>query len=587
MITWRNFVQLTLLMLGIFLLFHFATFAAAGGDVELNNRKEVKTLPDAASDRAVPISENEGAAACIVVTGGEAAASRASEALPDMLELMKRDAVFVDTIYDVNPEVWGQTEVLILASPQSQGVYDAAALKAPMEQGVSVIFAELPALEETDPELLELLGVNTAGSPYRQEGVRMLSGFLLGGLFEYPDLEIAVQQVTLNSTCKVYATGLVEHQRELGIKNEELPPLIWRNLGEGIRVYAVNGPFLEDLGGAGFLSALFSEIYPDYLYPVINAKAFFVKNFPCLSEEGSEEILRRYSRTPLRFQEDIALPDLLGLCSQNDLIPSLYVVRSFDPQQEADGSSELLSFFQTELAKAQGELGLSGSERMTAAQLRGQLEFYGKELPEYHFDSLMRNGMGESQCKAFAAQESDHYEITSLISSWEEDPQFHRVSRNTVNLPAIAEGFWYEDQQWLRLKSMATALGVVTYGVDMEEIWFPESERFDWKEAFKELSRNVHTYFEPYGKLDGLNAAQTALRTARYLNQMPEISYGEDRVEVRIDSFDTELYFLLRTEKEIRRVEGGSSSQLEEGVYLITAAEPNLSIDLKQREVYQ
>lgn len=587
MITWRNFVQLTLLMLGMFLLFHFATFAAAGGDTELNNRKEVKTLPAAVSQEPVPISEESGAVSCIVVTGGEAAASPASEALPAMLKLMKRQAVYADTIYDVSPEAWEQAEILILTSSESQGVYDSAALKEQMGRGVSVIFAQLPKLTKAEPELLELLGVSTAGSTYRQKGIRLLSGFLLGGLFEYPDLEAAVQRVELNSTCKVYAVGLVEDQRDLGIKNEELPPLIWRNQGEGMRVYAVNGPFLEDLGGTGFLSALFSEIYPDYLYPVINAKAFFVGGFPCLSQEGSEEILRRYSRTSLRFQEDIALPDLLTLCSQNDLVPSLYTVQSFESGEESTGNTGILSFFQTELAKAQGELGLSGSTGMTAVRLKEELEYFEDELPEYHFDSLMSNGMNEDQQKAFAARKSDRCEITSVISGWEEAPQFYRIGETAVNLPVIAEGFWYEDQQWLRLKSMATALGVVTYRVNMEEIWFPESDRYDWKEAFKELSRNIHTYFEPYAKLDGLNAAQTALRTACYLNQAPEISYGTDRVEVRLDSSDAERYFLLRTDKEIRQVNGGTSRQMEEGVYLITAEEPEVSIDLKQKEVYQ
>ncbi len=587
MITRRNFIQLTLLMLGVFLLFHFATFAAAGGDVELNNRKDEKTLPAAVSPQAVSMDQESGEVGCIVVTGGETAASPASRALPEMLGLMKRKAVYVDTIYDVSPELWPEAEVLILASSQSTGVYDAAALKEQMARGVSVIFAELPKLAETEEELLKLLGIKEAGGAYRQEGIRILSGFLLGGLFEYPKLEITAQQVELDSTCKGYAVGLVEGQKELGIENEELPPLIWRNQGEGVQVYAVNGPFLEDVGGAGFLSALFSEIYPDYLYPVINAKAFFVKGFPCLSQEGSEELLRRYSRTPLRFQEDIALPDLLTLCSQNGLVPSLYAVRSFDPGQETDRDPQLLSFFQTELAKVRGELGLSGSAGMTGEELLTQRESYGEELPQYHFDSLMRNEMRETQWQPCLEQGSANCEITSVISGWEEDPAFHRVGGSTVNLPAVAEGFWYEDEQWLRLKSMATALGVVTYRVDMEEIWFPESERYDWKEAFKELSRNIHTYFQPYEKMDGLNAAQTALRTARYLNQAPEITYEEDRVEVRIAHFDTELYFLLRTEKEIEEVEGGRGQRLEEGIYLITASQPELSVRLKQKEAYQ
>lgn len=58
-----------------------------------------------------------------------------------------------------------------------------------------------------------------------------------------------------------------------------------------------------------------------------------------------------------------------------------------------------------------------------------------------------------------------------------------------------------------------------------------------------------------------------------------------DTIQLTIEHFDGEAYFLLRLGGEkVKHIEGGSVTGVETDVYLIRAAEPEISIQVEKEE---
>ena len=55
----------------------------------------------------------------------------------------------------------------------------------------------------------------------------------------------------------------------------------------------------------------------------------------------------------------------------------------------------------------------------------------------------------------------------------------------------------------------------------------------------------------------------------------------DDAVWLKLDAEGMPVWFILRTDREIQSIEGGTWSALEEDVYLIEAGEENLTIEFK------
>lgn len=366
-----------------------------------------------------------------------------------------------------------------------------------------------------------------------------------------------------------------------------MPDLLWRNVHKKGQIYVVNGSFLETHNGIGIISAIFAQMYEDFIYPVINAKAVLVNNAPYLSYENDDEIQKRYARNSQRFFMDIVLPDIIALSMTSGNVPTFYGVTSLNENATSEDklNTSVLPIVNSELKRIGAEMGISDydiKKLQNGKKLIDTINLYKKELGDYKCRSLYVNKVDKTVNNFMISEVNDIMEIGSLVSSWDSGTSFSYNKNNIVNIPAVTEGFSYGDEDLFKLHSIATALGVVTHSIDINEMVYPQKNDEDWSNSFKDLASAVMTYWDGYKSLDSLNISSTENRVSRFLDSKPHITKSENSISISIDGFDEEAYFMLRTKKKVMGIDHGKVTEIQEGAYLIYADQANVKITLDE-----
>ena len=97
------------------------------------------------------------------------------------------------------------------------------------------------------------------------------------------------------------------------------------------------------------------------------------------------------------------------------------------------------------------------------------------------------------------------------------------------------------------------------------------------------IAANVATYWVPYQMFSHTTLSESDQRIRRFL----ALDYTQERkgdtIKIKIDSFDTEAFFLLRLHNEtVSSVKGGQNEKVEDGIYLIKASQPEVSVTVKE-----
>jgi len=267
-------------------------------------------------------------------------------------------------------------------------------------------------------------------------------------------------------------------------------------------------------------------------------------------------------------------------------VPTFYAVSSLDEGiiGKSDLNTSLISVVNDELNRIGGEMGISAYDRQTnqdEEKVANTIEIYKKKLGNYEFKSLFLNNFDKNLYDTLIGTVNKLTSIRSLVSDWDDGTSISYYNNSIVNIPVITEGFTYTDEELFKLQSVATALGVVTHEIDMEDIIYPENDEDDWSKAFSDFTSAVDTYWVKYKCLDALNITGVNSRISNFLAMTPNIIIDNNSIKISIDGFDTEAYFMLRTEKEIATINNGSFTKVEDGAYLIYANDANVEITLK------
>ncbi len=184
MISRRNFAMLTAIMLVVLFMFQATGIAknrlnhAQTNEYALENRTDMQSenafSPDAETDRRVLFVADE-------KTSSVAATVR------EWCTYSKRGLVMVENVEDCAPYL-NSAEVLLVDSTALDFDRDVVVLQGYVDQGVSVIFCNLPdvTVVGNHVELEELLGIRGIYNPQvKLTGIQLFDGFLLGGMQIY------------------------------------------------------------------------------------------------------------------------------------------------------------------------------------------------------------------------------------------------------------------------------------------------------------------------------------------------------------------------------------------------------------------
>ncbi len=479
---------------------------------------------------------------------------------------------------------------------------DLKRLKDFTDQGINLIFCNLPKASEVDrcPELKELLGIRSViFESTTVEGIRVLDGFLLGGLKEYKleagaekelqDFPLELPWYLISSGTKTYMAARVEAENN-GLKNESLPALIWRNSMGNAQVFAVNGDYLSGNSGLGILSGMMAETDRYDIYPVVNAQSLVIADYPMLSSENEEEMIRRYSRSLTMVDRDIVWPELMAVAQRNSLKMTCMLTTQTDYGDEIEPDAELLIYYMKLLQEQEAEAGVSGNRRDASAvsvKVGADSDFLKSVIPEYAILSFYQGNMSGEDLETMLSEDG-FSSVRTIYKDFSEQGNLIAYSGDNVTLQSgVNSGFSHTFREDFRQNSILTALGYSSIVLDANRIAFPESDEDSWEKLSERFSSYTNTYWKVSRKFDGTTLAESDARIRRFLALNYTQHREENRIYLDIDPFDKEAWFILRTHgEELTEAQGASFEKLEENAYLVYAYESRVTLSLDGFELY-
>lgn len=499
-------------------------------------------------------------------------------------------------------------EMMIVDSVSLTTAEQAGQLLTLAKKGVNMVFCDLPDTDliKKSSSLRKLLGIRQLRAQETElTGVHLYEDFLLGGESIYKaetpedeerqDLELNIPWCVVGPGTKVYMTGLI---KDTTIDNEELPAIVWRAAYENARIFVVNGDYMSELTGLGFLSAFTKELAPYVIYPVVNAQNFVAAGYPVLASENGETMQRIYTRNQLSVVRDIIGPGLATVTEMGDFRMSAMMTGQMDFSDGNLPSQDTLIYFLKQMNEGHGEMGLSllradGTSLMDAAvQMDDFLKNTGMKRIYSSLYLSREDAADIRQVQSITEQllKLDSFgKLCTVICDYSRtEPVLSYLLENTTLQGGALDGYSHTFSQDLSLKSLETALGYSSVIVNLEQILWPGEGDAHWEVLYDDFSSNMSTYWKPFQSFDTTTLTESDQRIRRFLALDYHDSCEGDIISVDIENLDKEAWFLFRTaNKTLVSVTGGQAVKVEDHVWLIETQRSHLEIECKpEREVY-
>lgn len=470
------------------------------------------------------------------------------------------------------------------------------------DKGVTMFFTKLPAYQilESDIYFADFFGIKeTISRSIRTDGIKIFSDFMIGGERIYQkddyfgienDTSINISYYKLRPGHEIYAVGLFDNHKELGIDDKDLPALLWRTKTKNSFVFAVNAGIFNDISLLGVLTGFMSHKNDIYLYPIVNAQTISMVDFPYFSEENKENIEQMYSRNSEALSRDILWPNIIQVLKNYGNSYNFFAASQLDYMDEVGPNGNYINFYLREINKLPGEMGISFgqvSERDLTDIIDMNHSFFNETIPTYDFTALFLEDfyIGEIKEKL----EHDLLDSISLIMSDYNsgDKLIDFVNDYVLSVKFNLDGYQHETLDDLQMKSIYNALGMSNMKVDIKRAIFPKDSSDEWNNLSLAWSKG-DTYFKDYTMFDSVSIYEMENRIRRFLALDFCYEYNNDNLDIQIQNFDEEAYFILSIyDKSIVSINKGDARKISDNTYLIKAKEPDVQIQLKEDTILE
>ena len=473
---------------------------------------------------------------CILGREGEPLCDLAAQQLRNM----KEPHFVAGSAKDLTVLQRRQAKVVLVAKEQLQ-IEEISALEELVAEGKHVVFLRMPGRELlVQQQVRDFLGIREYRGEREYAGYRTAKELMLGAVREQEEIQFTASEVTLGRRIKVFCSALLEKE---DIKNEELPPLIWRYIpnGEGGSVYVLNGDFYTAPLGYGVIASLYCDMQQTYLYPIVNAYCFFVEGMPYTENFESEVLRAWYSRDARGVQRDLLFPQLRR-CGDRYGVEITWYTRQYDAVQSSNQDD--IAYLRTEIGATGGELGSSLEGRLYAGTL-----------------------------------------LRSVAEPWKPGFGFRSQQKSEVNLPILLSDVLQNDDQRMNLNGMVRGTGFLSVSLQIDSFLYQQDRsrpEWNWASYCMDLETVLGVHQQDYGFLDRVTASEAAERVAEFLVMQPAYRYEKDGVRVTIENFGSAAYFILKTNRMVAEVENGGAEAIGEHLYLIRADAQSIFIRYQQ-----
>ena len=340
---------------------------------------------------------------------------------------------------------------------------------------------------------------------------------------------------------------------------------------------------MKDSTALGLLDGMVAEASEYYLYPVVNAQNLSMVNFPAFADENSEKMIELYSQQITGIGRDIMWPSLVSIVEKGGLKMTCFMQPQADYQDENESNSKELVFYLKQMKEQNAEAGLS-LQYKRADSLKEKLdqdtEFFQKADSSYQYGTAFTEEQNLDQVKDLMDTELLK-DVNTLVCEYTEKEPVVSYYTDDVTLQTVtSDGMNYHYSDDIRMRSIQSALGYTNVMLNMQDIFWPERETDRWQIMQKHFSSNLLTYWKNFTVFDSTTLSESNTRTRTFLN----LDFAQSRTEneITLQTSEPGSWFILRTHgEEIADIEGGTWTEIEEGAYLIQAAEPMIRIQVK------
>ena len=614
MVSRRNYVAITAVMVIIFFLFQFLNMAKDhwndysenqyAVDVnELSGVDNVYVAPDRdeldqQSTGLIPWEKKK----CVVCIGSNES-NTMGEMIGNWALYMKRKISYYESISAYENAISKKTQdtpQFVLVDPDFINWDDTKqirSLQTCVENGISVIFGKLPdaSIIGSHKLLRRLLGIDEiVQESVTGNGIHLYSGFLLGGEVIYKayneeeeknqDMELTFPWYHLTSGTKIYMKGMLEDPT---VNIQEYPPLIWRKNFTTASVFAVIGDYMTDATGLGMLTAMLSEMQSYTIYPVVNAQNFIAANYPAAANENSSILRQMYSQTMRGFLRDVVWPAFSSINIKTSFSLSSMMTIQFDYKDTAKPNSEDIQYYMEAVNEEEGEMGYSAynvSNTSISEMISEDADFWNKTLPDYQFASLYYGDYSQKAVQGILDNSFMQHVRTVIGNVDTTSDVVGYVNNQVTRQNTLIDGYEHTFRQDLRIRSVETALGYTSILADVSKAAYPQSDEDGWEKLSEKLMANTITYWKPFSAFSGTTVSQCDSRIRRFLslNYEEVANESNNKILIHASEGDETAWFVLKTNGEvISDVAGGKYEKIEDNVWLIGMEESSILITLK------
>jgi hypothetical protein len=436
---------------------------------------------------------------------------------------------------------------VILAGTSLSALGNLDALFTYVDNGGHVLFSQLPATSGDEQEdFLETVGVLEVDSYVRYEQCEFYEGILLGGMVRYDELPIRARHITISNLCKIWG---VMWEGDPDARDDEVPLIFERRYGDGV-FCLVNGPFLTENYGVGFLQGLLAIDETALVTPVVNAATLSLVDFPFLDGDPAK-LQEVYARDALSTVRDILWIDLSYTITQNDLSATAFI-----PSSDIEYNVSYEEFFRF-LVRSMSE---SGSELGFMGKLNFESELRDA-LPDYGFNAIYSAG-GELSL----GEEGGYATVVTPLEDM--TVEFASYSGEVVNYPVLTSGYSDADEMNLITRGYAAGLMMIHHALDMAPPVLLDDPNFLWKDMNDSFTIFLYAALYPYRFIERLSVSNASNSFFTYQLTQPELQYTAYGLTIS-SGIDLPSTFLLRTRLNPEAVSGLTLTELEEDIYLV------------------
>lgn len=411
-------------------------------------------------------------------------------------------------------------------------------------------------------------------------------------------------------------TGELEEEVDLLARTNNKNPLMWRkSFGEGAFL-VFNGSSLGGKEARGLIAGGVSMMEPNYIYPIFNTKLFYMDDFPAPLPQGINDVIyAEYQMDIPTFFHDVWWPQMLKVARNHNVKYTAVAIQTYGDNVKApflpldDEELHNLIGYGREVIKSGGEIGIHGYNHQSLQMDENIADYFGynkweksadmedsiqsilryieRAFPSYKVMSYVppSNVLGPEGRQALVNAWPDLAVISSLYMT---DPfersyvqEFEIAPDGIIEMPRVTSGYFdTEYNKWVEANTI-TSIGVFSHFIHPDDLLDEERGRQQtWKSLYGDFESLLDRLHTTYPWLRSITSAEAAIGIANQLQSEMEIFKDGSKVQVKTSSEFEEQYFILRTSKNIGKLEHCTVERIDKDTYLVAAHNKDFSIGL-------